>query len=117
MTAATITISRIDDTGGDGECSSCGRGGIRWLITLSDGSAVGIECARKVLGFRPAPKTYDWIADFTAVAEHAVTYPNGEVDTYVMWQHKTGRETRETCNGILVTVGGVRTDWTKKGWL
>lgn len=117
MATATLTIARIDDAGGDGECSACGRGGIRWMVFLSDGTAVGIECARKALGFRPAPKTYDWIGEFTAVAEHVETFPNGEVDTCVMWQRKGGTETRETCNGVLVTIGGVRADWTKKGWL
>jgi hypothetical protein len=112
MTTATLTITRIDDHEGDGECSSCRRTGLRWVATLSDGTAVGLECAKKILGWKPAPASYNWIADFTPVAEH-VDYG----DTLVMWQHKTGNQTRETCNGVLVTVGGVRADWTKKGWL
>jgi hypothetical protein len=112
MTAATITISRIDDTGSDGECSSCGRTGLRWIATLSDGTVVGLECAKQILGFRPAPKTYNWIADFTAVAEHVE-----HEDTWVLWQHKTGTQTRDTRNGVLMNIGGARTDWTRKGWL
>lgn len=112
MTTATVTISRIDDHEGEGDCSSCGRTGLRWIATLSDGAAVGLECAKKVLGWKPAPADYNWIADFTPIAEY-VEYDS----TYVLWQHKTRNQTRETRNGTLVSVGGCRADWTKQGWL
>jgi len=112
MTTTTLTITRIDDREGAGECSSCGRRGLRWIATLSDGSAVGLECAKKILGWKPTPTSYNWIADFGPVAEHA---EYGAV--YVLWEHKTRNQTRETRNGTLISVGGCRADWTKKGWL
>lgn len=109
---AALEIARIDDYEGTGECSACGRTGLRWIARLTDGTAVGLECAKKVLGWKPAPAAYNWIADFAPVAEY-VEYSS----TYVLWQHKTRNQTRETRNGVLITVGGVRADWTKKGWL
>lgn len=112
MTATTLHIAKIEDREFEGECSACPKTGLRWIAILSDGTAVGLECAKKILGYRPAPNVYNWIADFTPAAEH-VEYG----DTWVMWQHKTRNETRETRNGHLMTVGGVRTDWTRRGWL
>lgn len=112
MTTATLTIARIDDHEGDGDCSNCGRTGLRWIATLSDGTKVGLECAKKILGFRPAPQKYQWIADFTPIAEY-VEYGS----TYVLWKHKVGNGTRETRDGVLVSVGGCRNDWIRRGWL
>lgn len=111
-TAAKMSIVRIDDHEGDGDCSSCGRTGLRWIATLSDGTHVGLECAKKILGWKPAPTSYNWIADFSPVAERVEF---GE--TFVLWQHKTRNQTRETCNSVLISVGGCRANWTKKGWL
>ncbi len=115
-TATKLTIARIDDHEGDGDCSNCGRTGLRWIATLSDGSKVGLECAKKLLGFRPAPAAYQWVGFFEPVAEHVERYGYDTV-TWVLWQRKGGAETRETRNGVLMTVGGCRKDWTKKGWL
>lgn len=112
MTAPTLQISKIEDREDSGECGACGRTNLRWIAILSDGTGVGMECAKKILGYRPATKSFDWIAHFTPVAEH-VEYGT----TYVMWQRKCGNETRETQDGVLMVVGGVRNDWTKKGWL
>jgi hypothetical protein len=106
-----ITLAKIEDREGDGTCSSCNRQGLRWIAVLSDGTAVGLECANKILGFRPARTAYSWAEHFTAVAEHT---ESGSV--YVLWQRKGGRETRETRNGILESVGGARRDWISRGW-
>jgi hypothetical protein len=110
-TTTTLTMERIDDCEGDGTCGACGREGLRWVVTLSDGSRVGLECAKKLVGFRPAPHTYNWVADYEPVAE----YRDGR-DVFVMWQHKTRNITRETLNGHLHSVGGVRSDWQRRGW-
>lgn len=107
-----ITLVKIEDREGQGECGQCGRHGLRWIAVLSDGSAVGLECAKKVMGHRPAPAKYQWVEHYTAIAEH-----RGVDTVYVLWQHKSGRETRETRNGHLMTVGGARKDWQERGWL
>lgn len=119
MTATvTPTICWIEqDPNDEGTCTSCGRTGLRWVVTLSNGIAVGLECAKRICGFRPAPTTYNWIVDFERVAEHVEDYEDGDIDSWVLWQAKNGRETRETRNGRLMQVGGCRKAWTKKGWL
>lgn len=108
----TVTLARVEDREGEGTCAACGREGLRWIAILSDGTGVGLECAKRVLGFRPAPASYNWIADFTAVAEH-----HDYAVVYVLWQHKRGNATRETRNGALTQVGGVRAEWARRGWL
>lgn len=107
-----MTMVKIEDHEGNGHCSACQREGLRWIVTLSDGSQVGTECAKTIIGVKPDPKSYTWTADFTAVAEH-----NEYGDTLVLWQHKNGTATRETRNGYLVAVGGRRRIWEKEGWL
>ncbi len=106
------TVVKIEDHEGSGECQSCGRTGLRWIVTLSDGSKVGTECAKKVMGWTPAPKSYAWVADYTPVAEHVIG-----AEHFIMWQHKHGNRTRMTINGVLYQDGGVRQDWIRKGWI
>lgn len=110
--AHTLNLVKVEDHEGDGRCGECGREGLRWIARLSDGSGVGLECSKKLLGYRPGPKTYDWVAHFLPVAEYH-DYGN----TYVLWRHKTGKETRETLNGHLVAVGGCAQEWVERGWL
>jgi len=108
----TVHMVKIEDHEGEGRCGACQREGLRWIVTMSDGSQVGTECAKRVMGFKPAPKTYAWVEHFTPVAEHTEYR-----QTYVLWQHKAGTATRETMNGTLMAVGGVRQTWERKGWL
>jgi hypothetical protein len=108
----TKTIAKIEDYEGAGRCSACGREGLRWIVTLSDGTQIGTECAKRTLGITVAPKSYQWVTDYAPVAEHV---EDGAV--YVMWQRKGGTQTRETRGGTLVSVGGVRQDWAARGWL
>lgn len=107
-----LEIAKIEDREHEGLCSSCGREGLRWIATLNDGTQLGLECAKKVLGYRPAPNKYQWVEHFTAVAEHT---ESGYV--WVLWAAKKGHETRETRNGHLMAVGGCRRDWQTRGWL
>lgn len=142
MTTPKLTITKIEDHEGNGHCTACGRENLRWICTLSDSTKVGTECAKKVLGWKPQPpcplagdgscvagpeaptvrpawlglgatgrKHYNWIPDFVIVAEH-----NERGTHFVKWQHKTTRETRETRDGGLTAVGGVRRDWQDRGW-
>ncbi len=110
MTSLKITV--IENFEGDGTCSACKREGLVWVATLSDGSQVGLECAKKVLGFKPTPNTYSWITNYKLEATH-VEYGT----TYGLWVSKTGNATRETQDGTLISVGGVRADWASKGWI
>lgn len=114
MTATTArpTVARIDDHEGQGECGNCRRTGLRWIATLTDGSEVGLECAKQILGWKPRPVNYDWIKDFRPVAEAK------DCDvTYVLWQHKAGNATRTTRNGSLWGVGAQRAEWVRNAWL
>lgn len=110
MPMTELRIVKIEDHEGDGTCSECGREGLRWIATLTDGTRVGTECAKKVTGCKPAPKSYTWVTGYTPVAEHT------DRDTaWVLWQHQNGR-TALTLNGALWQMGGARQEWTKRGW-
>ena len=103
-------IVKIEDHEGNGHCQQCGRENLRWIATLTDGTRVGTECAKAIIGFKPAPKTYTWVTGFTPVAEHT------EVDTvWVLWRSENGR-TALTLNGALWQMGGCDKEWTKRGW-
>jgi hypothetical protein len=106
-------LVKIEDHEGYGICHECRREGLRWVAVLSDGTQVGTECAKRVLGFKLAPKDYNWAADFTPVAEYVDCG-----DMFVLWQHKQ-RPTldRSTLNGRLFAVNGVRAEWQRRGWL
>lgn len=112
MAPSTVKIAKVEDHEGFGRCQECDREGLRWVITLSDGRQVGSECAKQALGFRIRPSEHSWVTGFDAVAEH-VEY--GE--TRVLWQSKTGAQSRETRSGLLVRVGGARREWESQGWL
>lgn len=110
-TTATVTLVRVEDHEGTGTCGACDREGLRWIAVLSDGSRVGVECAKKVLGWKPAPASYSWVEFFEPIAEHD---DFGAV--YVLWQQKNGAQTRVTRAGSTVLVGGGRDFWTREGW-
>lgn len=116
-TTKTPTLAYVMDAEGAGECGACDRTGLRWIAVLSDGSHVGLECAKKVMGFRPAPKAYNWIPEFEIVATKVECAGTSSECTWALWQHKTGPQTRETRNGSLATVGGARGDWERRGWV
>lgn len=113
-----LKVEKIEDHEGDGTCGHCGREGLRWIATLSDGSRCGLECAKRVLGFKPAPTAYKWVSDFTQVAEYREVNSYGDtLAVWVLWQHKRGNATRETRDGFLQSVGGMRAAWEARGWL
>ena len=112
MTTSKLHIIKVEDHEGNGYCGACGRENLKWIVTLSDGSEIGTECAKKTLGMTVSPANHKWVSDFTAIAEH-----NDFDVTYVLWQHNTSSATRETRNGHLTIIGGVRKTWTDRGWL
>lgn len=83
-TQTKLTVETIEDHEFEGRCGHCGRENVRWIVCLSDGSKVGIECSKKLLGYKIQPKTYNWMPDFELVA----TYRDyGAV--HALYQHKT----------------------------
>ncbi|AVO21288.1 hypothetical protein SEA_TRYPO_79 [Mycobacterium phage Trypo] len=74
--AAKLELVKVEDHEGTGECPACGRTGLRWICVMNDGSRAGVECAKKLLGYRPAPKHYNWVPEFTAVAEYVEAGPD-----------------------------------------
>ena len=108
---STATIAKITDHEGHGHCTACQRENLRWIATLTDGTAVGLECAKKAIGHRPAPATYKWVSDFHPIAEH---HQPGHA--YILWQRTGGTETRITHNARLTDIGGGVQTWTSRGW-
>ena len=69
MTNTQITVLKVEDFEGTGECTMCSKTGLRWVVSLSDGSQVGGECAKKIMGWSPSKKSHGWVQGLTAVAE------------------------------------------------
>ena len=100
--AAKVTVKWVENCEGDGTCLACGREGLTWVVVLSDGSRVGVECAKPILGFKPAPKSYVWSRDFTG---RGFTV-NGGGQTVRVWERNDGRAFALTVDGVLVSSGG-----------
>lgn len=116
-TTKTPTLQYVMDAEGTGECSECDRSGLRWIAVLSTGQHVGLECAKKVMGWKPTPKTYNWLADYRLVSTHVECAGTSSELVWALWQHKEGTATRDTRGGALNTVGGARQTWEARGWL
>jgi hypothetical protein len=99
-TTATLHITRYEDHEYDGTCGTCGREGLRWIVVLSDGSRVGVECTKRVLGWKPAPRDYTWVAGMTVAAE-ATRYGA----TFAVWAPATGHRFIVTQDGRPVASG------------
>lgn len=110
---ATLTVHKIEDYAGEGRCSACRRNGLRWVVTLSDGSQVGTECTVALIGRKVSlAGLREWVPMFRIVAEHTDT----DGAHHVMWQRINGSRTCETVDATLVSVGGVRAAWAARGW-
>jgi hypothetical protein len=107
METTTATVSHITDAEGFGTCAACGREGLRWLVHFnqSDQLPVGLECAKAVLGFKPAPKSYNWMDGYTATRTVVECEGHPRQATWVLYTHTSGR-TASTRNGVLQVVGG-----------
>lgn len=114
--SAKPEIVKVEDHEGTGECLHCGREGIRWIVVLSDGSRVGLSCARKAMGYRVAPKQYNWIPDFVVYAE---IEERGVF--HRLWHHKDQpRLVRWTINLGVQAIGDrrfIEDGWRQRGWL
>lgn len=99
-----LTVWKVEDHEGDGECSACGRTGLRWVTFLSDGSRVGGECAKKILGWAPTKRTHGWVQGLTAVAEKEVCGPVGRTQA-VLYRSESGKGGAMSIGGNLQATG------------
>lgn len=104
-----LTVWKVEDHEGDGECSACGRTGLRWVTFLSDGSRVGGECAKKILGWAPTKAKFSWLTGMTIVAEKTIDFGHGHA---VLWQSESGRAGVLAINGHPQAQGPF--DWVSK---
>lgn len=105
-TTAKLTVSHISDEEGTGTCAACDREGLRWLVHFNqDQLPVGLECAKKVLGFKPAPKSYNWMNGFTLTRTVVECEGRPSAVTWCLYTHTSGR-TASTRNGNLQAMGG-----------
>lgn len=103
-----MRVLTVEDHEGTGRCGHCGREGLRWVATMTDGSAVGVNCARKAMGMKISTAGLSWTAKFEVIATHG---------DRALWRHIGGVQTRTTQGGVLMAVGGQREEWEAMGWL
>lgn len=85
----------------------CGKTGVRWIVYLSDGSRVGGECAKKIMGWAPTKRTHGWVQGLTAVAEKTIC--GGALA--VLWRSESGRVGVMSINGNSICSGPF--DWVE----
>jgi hypothetical protein len=100
MGTQTLTAVKVESCEGDGECSRCNRTGLIWVVTLSDGTRVGGECAKILLGWKPTKASHSWLKGMAATAETTVYN-----DTLILWVN--GNRAAISRNGNLQTSGPV----------
>jgi hypothetical protein len=109
---SALHVVKVEDHEGTGECGACPRTGLRWIVVLSDGSRIGTECAKRVLGIPVSPRNHRWVEHFDVIAE----FTDGR-ESWVLYRRKGGVQTRDTRNGALMGIGGCEADWKRRGWL
>ena len=103
MDASKPTVVRVEDREHEGTCGMCGKEGVRWIVVLDDGSQVGGECAKKILGWAPTSKKFSWVTGMTPVIT-AWSRMDGHV---TVWQHENGVRAAISINGYPMTFGGI----------
>ena len=63
-----LTVVKVLDREHEGVCQECDKQNLRWILVLSDGSTVGIECAKKLTGAAFTAKKVEWVAGAVEVA-------------------------------------------------
>jgi hypothetical protein len=108
-TAAKLTVWKVEDHEGTGECSECGKTGLRWVTFLSDGSRVGGECAKRILGWAPTKSKFSWLTGMTVVDEKAIHNGTGHA---VLMRSESGRTGVMAVNGNAIVSGPF--EWVAK---
>lgn len=70
------------------------------MVTLSDGSQVGGECAKKILGWALTAKKFSWVSGLSVAAEHV-----GAFHSAVLWVNEAGTRGAISLNGHPQTFG------------
>lgn len=96
----TLTVWKVEDHEGNGECRECGKTGLRWVTVLSDGSRVGGECAKRILGWAPTARKFGWVTGKTAIAERTEFGAR-----FVLWTNSAATVGVISRNGVDVTSG------------
>lgn len=107
MTDTKPTVIRVEDREHEGTCGLCGKEGVRWIVVLDDGSQVGGECAKKILGWAPTAKKFSWVTGMTPT----LTADCGIDGTVVLWTSESGRRAALSVNGHPQTFGP--TEWIR----
>jgi hypothetical protein len=68
MDMTKLTVAKVLDREHEGVCQECDKQNLRWVLVLSDGSMVGVECARKLTGEAFTAKKVEWVAGAVEVA-------------------------------------------------
>lgn len=114
MTKEKLSIAKIEDHEGLGRCGACEREGLRWIVVLSDGSQIGTECAKKVLGWKINRDRYAWLNNYEPVAEGV------DCDTtFVLYRRRDGRAYAIAQNGAQLLSGPPEFalhEWRKYGF-
>ncbi|AYQ99345.1 hypothetical protein PBI_CANTARE_125 [Brevibacterium phage Cantare] len=106
-----VKVAYVENVEGDGMCGHCNRTNLKYVATMTDGSKVGLSCAKKLMGVTITPKDVKWASNYTVEATF-IEYGQ----TYALWVSDKG-QTRTTKNGLLVGIGGQRPVWEKRGWI
>lgn len=110
----TLTVWRIEDHEGTGECQQCGKTGLRWVTYLSDGSRVGGECAKRIMGWAPTARNFSWLTGMTLVGEASLS----PTQCMTLWRSEDEARGVLAINGIANQVGPfgwVQAEFTRLG--
>jgi len=102
-TEAKPTVVRVEDCEYEGTCTMCGRENVRWIVIFDDGSRVGGECAKKILGWAPTAKKFSWVTGMKPFIT-ASSRMDGNV---TVWKHENGVRGAISVNGYPQTFGGI----------
>lgn len=94
MSENKVTVIKVTDYEYEGTCTACGKESVRWIVSLSDGSHVGGECAKKILGWAPTAKGFSWVTGMTAIVEEII-----EGQSIVVWADESNTSGVISVNG------------------
>ena len=98
-TTKALTVTKIEDREGNGICQCCDRENLRWIVTLSDGSSVGTQCANKIMGH----KNYNWKSLTADIAGMLIIREwTSHCETICLLSNVTGTRFAITVNGNAI---------------
>ena len=110
----TLTVWRVEDHEGNGECQRCGKTGLRWVTYLSDGSRVGGECVKRLMGWAPTARNFSWLTGMSLVSEGDLS----PTQRMTLWRSQDGARGVMAINGKAYQSGAfdwVQSEFTRLG--